>query len=350
MDSRRRRGRLPCLDSRVTWRPGVAALSKSRQPFVQALRALGLDQTQAPIHRLQKRWRVGRRVGLRQTRQGICPRAQQLALAPRRLDWRLACDGAVAQRRKRIDVRPRALGALALVLLRRRVAGGRDGRHAPGIAPPQRLPRRAEVQQHRRLVRAAHEDVGGLDVAVQEAGRVHLAQPVRHRQHHPLQLRFRERAVALEQRVQRLAILVVHHDVGGVVGLEAVPHPHHVGMLEPRQRPRLVQKPAQAPLEALAVAGRLRVYLRAVAHRDLVRQVLLHRHLHAQPAVLAQIGDAKSASPKHPHHPVAAKAVAGRQRLLVVFNAHGGSLARPANSYSASICCFVFQWPDETRS
>ena len=157
---------------------------------------------------------------------------------------------------------------------------------------------------------------------------MHLAQPVRHRQHHPLQLRFRERAVAFKQRVQRLAILVVHHDVGGVVGLEAVPHPHHVGMFEPRQRPRLVQKPAQTPLEALAVADRLRVYFRAVPHRDLVRQILLHRHLHAQRRVLAQIGDAETASSKHPHHQIAAEAVARRQGLLVVFSAHDGSLAR----------------------
>ena len=83
------------------------------------------------------------------------------------------------------------------------VARRRDGRHAPGLAPPH-LTGRAEVQQHRRFVRPAHVDVRGLHVAVQEASRVDVAQPVRHRQHHPLQLRLRERSQASEQTIQRL--------------------------------------------------------------------------------------------------------------------------------------------------
>ena len=95
-------------------------------------------------------------------------------------------------------------------------------------------------------------------------------------------------------------------------------------MLEARQRSRFLQEPAQAPLEALAVAGGLGVYLRAVPHRDLVRQVLLHRHLHAQPRVVAQVGDAETAHTEHADHAVAAEAEAGREGLLVVLVAHGG--------------------------
>ena len=156
-----------------------------RQPLVQALRALRLDYAQAPIHRFKERLRVTGRSRRRQLRQGVRPRPQQLALAAGRLNGRFARDGAVTQRREGVDVRPRPVLAAALVLLRRRVAGRGDGRHAPAPAA-QRLPRRAEVQQHGRLVRAAHEDVRGLHVPVQEPRRMHFAQTVRHRQRHPL--------------------------------------------------------------------------------------------------------------------------------------------------------------------
>ena len=152
---------------------------------------------------------------------------------------------------------------------------------------------------------------------------MNLPQPVHHWQEHPLQLRLGQRAVASQQGVERFAVLVVHHDVGGVVGLEAVAHPHHVRMLEAGQRPGLVQKPAQAPLEPLAVACRLRVDLRAVAHGDLIRQVLLHGDLDAQPRVLAQVGHAEPANAQDAHHMVGAKLEASRQRLFVIFAAHG---------------------------
>ena len=77
------------------------------------------------------------------------------------------------------------------------------------------------------------------------------------------------------------------------------------------------------PLEPLTIASGLGMYLRAVAHRDLVRQVLLQGHPEAQPRVLAQVGDAEAASAKHAHHTVAAKAEPSRQGLLMVLTAHG---------------------------
>ena len=252
-------------------------IAQLRQPFIQALRALRLDHPQAPVHRFEERWRIARNSRLRQPRQRVHTRAQQLALAPRRLHRRLARDRPMAQGAQRVNIRPRALRPLAFILLRRRVAGRSDGRHALGLAP-QGLPRRPEVQQHRRLVGAPHEDVGRLDVPVQEARRVNLAQPVRHRQKHPLQLRLGQGTVAIQQLVQRLAILVVHDDVGGAVGLEVVRHPHQVGVAEAGQRTRLIDETGQPPLEVLPVRGRLRMHRCALAHGELVGQVLLHRH------------------------------------------------------------------------
>ena len=128
--------------------------------------------------------------------------------------------------------------------------------------------------------------------------------------------------MASQQFIERLAVLVVHHDVGGIVGLEAVAYAHYVRMLEAGQRPSLVQKPAQAPLEALAVAGRLRMYFGTVAHGDLVRQVLLHGDLNGEPRVFAKVGDAETADAKDPRNTVGADTETARQCLLVIVGAH----------------------------
>jgi len=66
------------------------------------------------------------------------------------------------------------------------------------------------------------------------------------------------------------------------------------------------------------------MHFRAVAHGDLVRQVLLHGDLNGEPRVFAQVRRAEAADSEDPHHVVGTKPEAGRQRLLVVLGAHGG--------------------------
>ena len=145
-----------------------------------------------------------------------------------------------------------------------------------------------------------------------------FAQTVDHGQQDALQLPLRERAVPLEQTVERLAVLVVHDDVGGAVGLEVVAHPDHVAVLEARQRPSLVEEAREAPLEVGAIDARLRVHRGAVPDGELVRQVLLDRHPVAERVVLGQVRDPKAADTQHVQDAVAVDQVPGRQRLLVL--------------------------------
>ena len=288
-----------------------------RQPLVQALRALRLHHPQAPVHRRKERRRIVGNPRIRQLRQRIGLRAQHLPLSARRVHWRPPGHGPAAQGGERVDVRPRPLRALAGVLLRRRVAGGRDDRHASRLVA-HGLPRRPEVQQHGGFVRPADVDVGGLDVPVQEPRRVDLAQTVRYGQHNPPKLPLREGSAPRQQDVQRQAVLVVHDEVGGVVRLEEVQRPDQIGMLELGQGAALLDEALQPPLKVRLAGCRLGLHRCAVAHGELVGQALLERHPPAQLQMLGQIGDAEAADAQHPEQAVAPDQVAGRQRLLVL--------------------------------
>ena len=83
-------------------------------------------------------------------------------------------DGVMQHRGGGIDVAPRALLAVERVLLDRRVLRRQHaGQRARAVA--HRLARRAEVDQHRHAV-APDDDVGRLDVAMQEALGMHGAE------------------------------------------------------------------------------------------------------------------------------------------------------------------------------
>ena len=153
----------------------------------------------------------------------------------------LARDGPIEGRAEAVDVGPRA----DLVRTHQLLGGGVGRRH--GVegrlrAFTQREPRRAEIQQDRRAV-GPNEDVVRLDVPVRDPRGVNGLQPVEERAQQGADLRFGQRAVAVDHRRERLALLEVHDQVGGGMKLEKSAHADDI-----RMRLGVAQLPQQAGL------------------------------------------------------------------------------------------------------
>ena len=202
-------------------------------------------------------------------------------------------------------------------LLRRGVARREDRRHGPG-AVGHGGTRGAEVDQGRLAVGAEH-DVGGLDVAMQEARLVHLLQAGEQRPQHRLQPGRRQRPSALTRSSERPAAQQLHDDVGGAVGLEEVEHLHdRRRLVQVGQRAALLDEAAAAPAEIVGHLGRARQHRAAVlADGQRRRQVFLDGDVATELRVARKIGDAESALAQHAHNLVAADQGARRQRHIV---------------------------------
>ena len=167
---------------------------------------------------------------------------------------RMPGDGAVERAAQRVEIRPGALqAAVGGILLVRRVAGLDDAGHraahlGDGAA------RGTEVEQHGRAV-AAHDDVVGGDVAMQEVLRVHHLQRVEQRGDDRIELFLRRQpAETAQPGLEALSLLEAHDHVGGRIGLEHARDAHDARVLEARERARLLQEVGAAPVEGLLVA------------------------------------------------------------------------------------------------
>jgi hypothetical protein len=194
---------------------------------------------------------------------------------------RCAGDGVIERGRQAVDVGPRSL-----LGRRHLLAGGiarrEDCRHRRGAAGHRRA-RGAEVDQ-RRLACRVEQDVGGLDVAMQEAGVVDLLQAVEQRPQDALDGGRRQRAGLLQAALQGLALEELHDDVGGAVGLEEIEHPHDARrVLQAGERAALGDEAVAAPGEILRRRRRARQHGGAVlAHGKRQRQVFLDGDLRAR--------------------------------------------------------------------
>ena len=80
------------------------------------------------------------------------------------------------------------------------------------------------------MVARAQVQVGRLDIAVQitllvnRPGRQHVLQQSAH-------FLLVQRFAVLQHRAERLALFVIHDDVGGAVGAKIAFHPHHIRVL-----------------------------------------------------------------------------------------------------------------------
>ena len=201
-----------------------------------------------------------------------------------------------------IDVGPGAQIALALVLLDRgeavlqdRLGGLEVPLAGPGVLD---LPDRAEVQQ----LRAAHgmeDDVVGADVPVDHAGLVDLGQGVDHRIQEPEGLLGGQPAAPeCHELLKTGALHIFHDDVGGAVGLEeALDADDRRHALESGQGLGLPEEPLQAGPEgdrSVLGGGEDAGAVGPVPGDQGGGIELLHRHLHIQIPVPAEIGDAEA--------------------------------------------------------
>ena len=186
-------------------------------------------------------------------------------------------------------------GVLAVQDLRGQVAGGAEqpaGVGQPGIVGDAR---QAEVDEDRRA--ALHQDVGGLDVAVQDADPVHRGEALGEAGGEPQQVVVRDHALVRDVVVQReprdVAGRDVRHRRPGV-RIDDLGHPPAP---DPRQRAHLAGQPTA----------------RLVVAHDVLAQ-----HLERDPVAT---GTAREVDDAHP-----ALADLGQQRVV----AHAGGLLRLA--------------------
>ena len=200
----------------------------------------------------------------------------------------------IERRRQAVDVGPRSL------LVRGQLLGGgiarREDRRQRRRAIGHRRPRRAEVDQ-RRVVLGIEDDVGRLDVAMQEARLVDLLEAAEQPLEQTLDDRRRQLLVALQALLERLAARQPHDHVGRAVGLEEVVDADDRGnALERRQNAGLLEKALAAPDEVFGKLRRARHDRRAVfAQRQRCRQIFLDRDFAAERRVAGVVGDAETA-------------------------------------------------------
>ena len=109
----------------------------------------------------------------------------------------------------------------------------------------------AEVE-HTRLGAAHHEDVGGLDVAVDHALRMRVGQRIGHPAHHQRGLRRRGLPAFEAQLAQVAALQQLHRDVGALLAHAGIEHRHDVRVAQATGGTCFVQEQG---VERLALIG-----------------------------------------------------------------------------------------------
>ena len=212
----------------------------------------------------------------------------------KRLRRRFARETIIKRGAQRIDVRPRAL-ALVLVLLNGcKAVFERDGHR---FAAERRLAGTAKIEQPHAA--SLKHQVVGTDVAVNQAGRVHGGQRRKERLDQREKLLRLNAAAALGHKLfEGGAVHIFHHDVSRVVRLKEVPHAHNLALLHHlRHGARFPQKALQAVFIAAGgprVAGDGKGLLRTARH-PVGGEIFLHGHLELQPEIEADVRDAEAA-------------------------------------------------------
>ena len=200
--------------------------------------------------------------------------------------------------------------ALAVILLKGGVTGADHHRQRPA-ALAHRLPGSTEVQQdraHPARFQLSQIDVLRLDVAVQEALGVDCTQAVQDRQHELLGLFLRQAPALMVQVLgERQPLIELHHQIGGVIGLEDLIDAHDVGVVELGQGARLGQELSQPEAQQLAILAAVRGHGGPVGRPpgEIPRQIFLERDAPVQPLIPGEIGDTEPARfAEHPAHQV----------------------------------------------
>ena len=215
--------------------------------------------------------------------------------AVQRLGRHLAGEAVIDGCGERVHVRPGPL-ALALILLDGRVALLEGDGH--GFGAPGGFPGAAEVEQpHGSPLK---HQVVGADVAVDQTGGMDGAQRGKQGLNEGKQLSGRDPPAALGGQLHEIGALhILHHDIGGVVGLEIVADHDDLRLLfHARHGAGLVQE----ALEPLVII--LRLGSHPADHRQgglgepgdpVDGEIFLDGHFHFQTEIAADVGDAEAA-------------------------------------------------------
>ncbi len=172
---------------------------------------------------------------------------------------------------------------------------------------------RAKVNEHRAAV-LAQVDILRLDVEMQHLGLMHRVQAIENRDKHLQQgLLLQTRSVAFEIIRETLSLLIFHDHVGSPIVLEETQDADDIGVLEAGQGPRLLHEILEADLiVAHRLTGGIRQHLGlAFPVGNLVREILLDRHLGAQRRVVREISDSEAAMAQNRFNSVFSQPVTG---------------------------------------
>src|SRR5574338_941930 len=115
------------------------------------------------------------------------------------------------------------------------------------------------------MVFSIEHDVGGLDVAMQEAGFVHCLEPLEQPVEHPLDDRSWQLAAALEALLEGVTAQQPHDHVRRAIRFQEVVNTDDCrGAFEGRKNTSLLEKALATPYEILRNPGRARDDHRAV--------------------------------------------------------------------------------------
>ena len=219
----------------------------------------------------------------------------------------------------------------------------RENRGHCRSATGHRRTRGAEIDQGR-VVLGIKNDVGRLDIAVEEARRMDLLESLEQAIEQLLDDRRRQRSVTLQALLERLAARQRHHHVRRAVGLEVVVDTNHRrNALERHQRASFVEEAFAAPYEVFGELGRARDDRRAAfAQRQRRRQIFLYREFAAQQRVAREVGNAESSLAEDGNQLIVSQPSSWRQRAVEFvlprvrrgISPHSGVLAWPPHGLS----------------
>ena len=141
----------------------------------------------------------------------------------------------------------------------------------------------------------------------------------------PTHLLLWQTPLPLQHLAERLALHIVHHDVGGAIGFEKVPHPHHTGVVDFAQNLGFIKKALQPPRVAGILAGLggrqatlgvgQDIHIVAIPVRPLDRKVFLDGRPGLQRLVNSLVGDPEAARAEHRFNSVLMQTITDGQRI-----------------------------------
>ena len=198
------------------------------------------------------------------------------------------------------------------------ISGGDDGGQALALIA-HRLSGGAEIEQHR-LPTFTHKDIGRLDIAMQKPRLVDFREPAEQGVEHGANLRLLHRPFAFEDLVKAFAGFVVHHHVGGVIGLEETQDLDDVGMAKCNEGLGFDAEPRKAPFEVALVIGTHRKDSDRITppHGDAGGQIFLDRDQPVEAGLARFVGNTETPGAEDGLDPVAFDLITPRQRVELV--------------------------------